>query len=242
MTKSNQNYLKPFFSYYGGKWRSGLKYPSPLYSSIIEPFAGAAGYSTRYYHHQITLIDKDPIIVSIWKYLIQVSSAEILSLPLLGDDDCIEDLNIPQEAKWLMGFWVNAGASQPCKRPSKWMRSHLRNGSFWGESIRTRIASQVDKIRHWKIIEGSYEDFSIPKEKCTYFVDPPYKEAGKHYKHHSINYADLARWCKSLNGQVIVCEAQGADWLPFKYFGVVEGSRGKYRKGRGAEVIWTSPK
>ena len=33
--------LRPFFSYYGGKWRSAVKhYPAPEFDQIVEPFAG----------------------------------------------------------------------------------------------------------------------------------------------------------------------------------------------------------
>lgn len=37
-----------FFSYFGGKYMRSTHYPSPNYDIVIEPFAGAAGYSTRY--------------------------------------------------------------------------------------------------------------------------------------------------------------------------------------------------
>jgi hypothetical protein len=32
--------LRPFFSFYGGKWRIARHYPTPKYDIIIEPFAG----------------------------------------------------------------------------------------------------------------------------------------------------------------------------------------------------------
>jgi hypothetical protein len=37
--------LKPFFNYYGGKWRVARRYAPPEHDLIIEPFAGAAGYA-----------------------------------------------------------------------------------------------------------------------------------------------------------------------------------------------------
>lgn len=42
------NKLKPFFTYFGGKYRIAPRYPKPQYNTIIEPFAGSAGYSLRY--------------------------------------------------------------------------------------------------------------------------------------------------------------------------------------------------
>ncbi len=35
--------LKPFFCYFGGKWRAAPHYPTPKHAEIVEPFAGAAG-------------------------------------------------------------------------------------------------------------------------------------------------------------------------------------------------------
>jgi hypothetical protein len=34
--------LRPFWRYYGGKWRAAPRYPRPTHDTIIEPFAGAA--------------------------------------------------------------------------------------------------------------------------------------------------------------------------------------------------------
>lgn len=73
--------LKPFFTYFGGKYRLAPKYPKPLYGTIIEPFAGSAGYSLRYPDREIILNDLDPVISGIWEYLIKVKEDEILALP-----------------------------------------------------------------------------------------------------------------------------------------------------------------
>jgi hypothetical protein len=29
-------------------------------------------------------------------------------------------LDVPQEAKWLIGFWLNKGTTSPCNIPGKW--------------------------------------------------------------------------------------------------------------------------
>jgi len=39
--------LRPFWRYYGGKFRAAPRYPTPTHKTIVEPFAGAAGYSLR---------------------------------------------------------------------------------------------------------------------------------------------------------------------------------------------------
>ena len=43
MSQGTATKLKPFFTYYGGKYRAAPKYPEPVHGSIVEPFAGSAG-------------------------------------------------------------------------------------------------------------------------------------------------------------------------------------------------------
>ncbi len=209
--------MKPFFTYYGGKYRAAPRYPAPEHVGIVEPFAGAAGYSLRYFDRAITLCDLDPKIAGLWRYLTRVSPAEIRSIPLIANDQTVDDLaGVCIEAKHLVGFWLNKGSAAPCKMPSAWMRSGTRPNSYWGEVIRERIASQVESIRHWRITEASYQ--VIPNRIATWFVDPPYQMAGKHYKCSSVDFEGLADWCRSRLGFVMVCENDGATWLPFKPF------------------------
>lgn len=230
--------LKPFIYYYGGKYRMAPKYPSPIYDTIIEPFAGSAGYSVRYYWKNVILCDINPIIYSIWDYLIHVSSEEILSLPILGKEDHIDDFSIPQEAKWLIGFLIKKGDSCPVKSPTTWFKRGDRPNSHWGVHIRCRIAYQVNFIRHWKVYNISYKDIQF-NEKMTWFIDPPYNnKPGEHYKfgRKQIDYIDLCNWCLNRSGQVIVCENYGANWLPFKEFGVFRNLKNTGSK----EVIWVN--
>lgn len=231
--------MRPFFGYYGGKWRDALKnYPEPEFDTIVEPFAGSAGYSLRYASRNVILCDRDPVLVAVWRYLIGVEAKEILSIPDLPRDGSVEDLKISQEAKWLVGFWLNRGTASPRKSPSKWMRDGIRPGSFWGERVRQTIASQVGLIRHWKVHHGNYEDCPAPRT-ATWFVDPPYELAGQHYRFGSdeLDYKSLADWCRSRSGQVIVCENQGAKWLPFRKLADVKTTRADRRS---IEVVWLS--
>jgi site-specific DNA-adenine methylase len=235
--KNGPGGLRPFFGFYGGKWRDSLKhYPQPECGTIIEPFAGSAGYSVRYAERKVILGDKDPIIFGVWHYLLHASAADILRLPDLEPGQTVADLAIGQEARWLIGFWLNRGASRPRTGPSAWMRDGIRPGSFWGDRVRRTIASQVDRIRHWKVYNCSYEDLPGAKS-ATWFVDPPYQQQGKHYRHgaDNIDFPALAKWCRSRSGQVIVCENEGADWLPFKALADVKTTR---RGSRSAEVVW----
>jgi hypothetical protein len=231
--------MKPFFSFFGSKFRVAPHYPKPLNPIIIEPFAGSCGYALRYPNHQIHLYDVDPIVCGLWNYLIRVSPKEIRSLPLVFEH--VDELNVCPEAKALIGFWLNKGSVQPAKSPSKWMRDYqLRQpGVYWGERIRERIASQVPEIRHWTISQASYED--IPDQgPATWFIDPPYMLAGKAYRFHSINYPDLGEWCRSRTGQAVVCENAGAEWLPFVPFRTIKGLEGRRGGKKSVEVIWTN--
>jgi hypothetical protein len=227
--------LKPFFTYYGGKYRIAPKYPKPRYATLIEPFAGSAGYSLRYPEWKVRLYEVNPKVYGTWKYLLNVKPPEILRLPLVFDD--VRDLKIPQEAKWLVGWWLNKGHVQPCNLPGQWMRQGTRPNSFWGEAIRERVASQLTCIRHWKVFEVSFE--SILQYKASWFVDPPYQRSGKSYPDHAIDYSSLAQWVRTLPGQVIVCEQEGANWLPFRSFVETRGTGGYKMPGTSKEVIWT---
>lgn len=100
---------KPFFTYFGGKYRAAPHYPKAVFDTIVEPFAGAAGYSLRYHRRRVILVDADPIIVGLWKYLIAVSPEDVRRLPLVGDDETVDNLDVCQEARWLIGFWLNKG-------------------------------------------------------------------------------------------------------------------------------------
>lgn len=234
-------HLKTFWNYYGGKWRVALRYPPPYHDVVVEPFAGAAGYSLRHYRKNVILIDKDPVIYGIWDYLIKVEPEEIMALPDTVED--VDGIDAPQEARWLIGFLLNAGSSAPCRQPSKWMREKVASGEpfaeFWGPKRKLRIASQVSKIKHWKAIHGTYSD--APDVEATWFVDPPYQNAGAFYTCNSgeIDFQHLGNWCQNRKGQVIVCENEGADWLPFEPFHAIKATHGATRKGVSMEVIWT---
>jgi site-specific DNA-adenine methylase len=230
--------LKPFFSYYGGKYRLAPRYTSPQYDIIIEPFAGSAGYSVRHPQKNVILYDLDEKVIGTWQYLIRVTPEEILSLP-----EHVEHVDnhpsLTQEQQWLIGWWLGRGGAQPKQKKSPWGVNHDREACFWGPMVTQRLASQVEEIRHWKAIQGSYAD--IPNTPATWFVDPPYQKMGKYYKHGSkgIDFQHLGEWCQSREGHVIVCENEGADWLPFTHFHNAKASDGPQKKSNiSIEVIW----
>jgi len=216
------------FPFYGSKWKAAPKYPKPKHETIVEPFAGSACYSLCYPDRQIILVEKDPVIAGIWKWLISVDPEEIMRIPLKFAST--DDLEGPQELRWFMGFWAAKADSSPRKKCSPWCR--------WNKNRRTRVASQVQNIRHWKVIHGDYfESLDIP---ATWFIDPPYIQQGKRYRYGAsqIDYESLGSWCRQRQGQVIVCEFDGAKWLPFTPFLQVKGTilNGKHRIIK--ESVW----
>jgi site-specific DNA-adenine methylase len=224
--KNRREGKKNMFSYYGSKSKIVDYYPPPKHKRIIEPFAGSARYSLKYWQNDVLLVDKYPVIVGIWNYLIQATKADILGLPDLKTGDNVDAFNISQEEKWLIGFCINGGSAQPKKT--------AKDYNTWGEA-KIRIADDVQKIKHWKVMLGSYED--LQNEEATWFIDPPYQFGGEWYvkstKH--IDFAKLAEWCQGRNGQVIVCENTKADWLPFKPMVDMQGAMYKT-----TEAIWSN--
>ena len=228
--------MMAFFSYYGSKFRGYKHYPHPHHDVIIEPFAGAAAYACQLSGcRRVVLVEKNPVIAGIWKYLKKVTWQEILSLPDLEEDQQVSDLKVCQEAKWLIGYWVNKGCSKPAQTASKWMRDERYSSQFWGPRKRKVIANQIPFIRNWKIIEGDYT--LAPDIKATWFVDPPYIDKGYAYACNGddIDYAHLGEWCRTRKGQVIVCEQEGAEWLPFEKLKTLKAN---HATGVTKEVIW----
>lgn len=197
------------------------RYPAPKLGTIVEPFAGAAGYSTRYSHLNVILIDSFEIVAGIWDYLIHSNYAEIMRIPVV---ECVDDLpdSICQEARWLVGFSLGDGGARPYRRitPGRVrLAAKGRKYEGWCAARRERIARQVQYIKHWIILHGSYADFDFGGLEATWFIDPPYNNvAGRSYPHSDIDYSHLRGYCESLSGQVIVCENEGADWMRFEYF------------------------
>ena len=242
--------LKPFWRYFGGKWRSSLLYPQPKHGTIIEPFAGSAGYSLRYPDLNVILVERYDVIAEIWRWLIKAPAAEIRRIPQVED---VDDLPawVPQGARWLVGFCMNSANATPCKTPSRGLMglaAKAKASIYLWENMRERVASQVERIRHWVVIE---DDYSLASRfgAATYYVDPPYSgDAGRHYKEGPKGsdedlrawYSALGQWCRDLPGQVIVCENAGATWLPFRSFGQFRKGFGqKFQERPGSrEVIW----
>lgn len=232
--------MRPFWRYFGGKWKTALRYPSPRYATIIEPFAGAAGYSLRYHDCRVILVERYHVVAEVWRWLINASEAEIRAVP---DVECVDDLpaGLAQGAYWLVGFMLGAGDSRPRHHISPMVRRD-------GKMPMALVAQQAAAIRHWRIIEGDY--WEAPDVEGTWFIDPPYRERGSRdhragarsrvrYPHggDAIDYAALATWTITRPGQVIACENEGATWLPFSPLLTANAAA---PGARSREAVWTN--
>ena len=212
-----------FIDYYGAKHALAPRYPRPRHRTIIEPFAGSAGYACLYPEHDVILIEKEPRLTAAWKWLISATRDDVMAMPLLKPGENIDDKLPDGPQKDIIGWWLNTGSARPCKRLSKWAREQFGKNPVgsWSPRCRERIASNVQRISHWKIIHG---DFSCaPDIEATWFIDPPYEKQGRYYKESEIDYKDLAKWTLSRRGQMIVCENEGVEWLPFERFVKIRG-------------------
>lgn len=230
--------LRPFFKYFGAKHRLAPKYPPPRHSVICEPFAGSAQYATLYAERSVILADTDPDVAALWSYLIRAEPSEIRQLPVnlpVGLD--LRDLDVPLGAQLLVRHWQRVGVGR-CWTVSKWSGA---NTGFWCAETRDTIAAQLPAIRHWRVFceDMTRHAWTLP---ATWFVDPPYQSQPTVYGDAPPDFAALAAWVKALPGQAIVCEAPGADWLPFEP--LAENTVGRTRQGstrpKRQELVWVS--
>jgi len=231
-------------NYYGSKVASARLYPAPNHPLIVEPFAGGAGYSLLHGRagpgpaRAVLLFDLNPDVIDAGRYLIETPGAEILRLPLLKVGQAIP-AELPPGARLLIGWSLMMTGARPQRVlvPS----SARVPSSFWGESKRRNLAELADEIKHWRAHVTSYE--TLPNAEATWFIDPPYAgPLGKPYGGDAIDYTHLGAWCRSREGQAIVCEGPEANWLPFVAHHEHASAPTADVKGRrvSTEVIWTN--
>lgn len=204
--------LRPFFPYYGSKYRLARRLPSPAHATIVEPFAGSACYSLHHHQRRVVLVDLDPVVAGIWRWLIrEATELGIRSLPIVDALDDLPDA-VPSPARALIGFWMGRCLARPATSKTAMGRA-ARGTSTWSAETRETIAKQLAAIRHWQIIEGDYRE--APMSVATYFIDPPYEgRPGRRYRCSStgFDFKALAAWVSGLPGQRIVTESTGASW------------------------------
>ena len=228
------------WSYYGSKNKIAKLYPLPKHGLIIEPFSGAAWYSVLHRHKNVLLNEKNEIIHNIWNWLINEATSDLIMEYkdfFVGQD--ISQIALDKAHKDLIGFCINRGSIAPKNIVQKWscqVASKPNWASTTAYSLK-RVANLLPEIKHWKTQLDDYKN--IPNIEATWFIDPPYQRGGEHYKHSkkNIDFTKLGEWSKERLGQIIVCENDGADWMPFiplkEYWGGMK---------RSTEVIWSNEK
>lgn len=211
------------FNYFGRKARIAGLYPRPDHDTIIEPFAGSAAYALHSDHwlKNVILIERHPDIAELWRWLISptTNAATILELPDMPASAALDDETRPTLEE--LGFGPPGSPSRTLaslSSPSADFRKSVVSSWMakgW-PSLRSRIAGSIHKVKHWQLIEGDYRE--APDIEATWFIDPPYQKIAHGYESDrtDINFTELAQWCLSRPGQLIVCEESGADWLPFE--------------------------
>jgi site-specific DNA-adenine methylase len=220
------------WSYYGSKKSIVDNYPPPKFDKIIEPFVGAGSYALKYWDRDIVIMDKYEVIYKIWKWLQECDIRDIDKLPhFLSPEDNLNNYNFDcEEAKLLMGFCIAKGVERPRNKPTE--RATISRPNNINYTL-SKIKNNLHKIKHWTILQGSYSD--LKNEKATWFIDPPYEFGGHAYVENKINFLELAEWCKSREGHVIVCENTKATWLPFR---PMINNKGTHKTT--TEAIWSN--
>ena len=220
------------FPYFGRKTRIAHLYPYPTHDTIVEPFAGSAGYAMHAdnWTRRVILVEKNPQIAELWRWLIspKVDRDTIVALSDMHKGESLEDKfgNGPRRT---LAELTSPSATIAKNTVTEWMERD------W-PGIRQRIAGEIHKVKHWTIDEGDYRD--APDIKATWFIDPPYQKIVHGYGNtrDSLDFYMLGDWCVDRSGQVIVCEESGADWLPFQPL----TGRNTIDNTRTVEVVWTN--
>jgi hypothetical protein len=238
--------MGPFFKHFGSKFRLSHHLPYNDELPIIEVFGGSAGYACRYgINKQVFIAECNGTILKIWNWLKICDYKEILAIPsetivrkywyskeesytgkartssvrlgLLAGKN-IDDLDLNDNQKLLLKLWMFSKSSIKTVEKLNIIPKH---GGYFTDNIKNRIANDIKNnvLKDWNFV-NSWE--KLPNIRANWIIDPPYQNQNQLNKcygeYPSIDYKKLGEWVKSLHGNVIAHELNGADWLDFKPF------------------------
>ena len=229
------------FYYYGSKTLLSKYYPYPKYDTIVEPFAGSGAYSIFHLKRnpsmRAILLEKDIRVYETWKYLLQNATP-----------DDIMNYKTPEIGEKTSDFLIMTCAVSNAVSKCKEMKYTERLAKVF-EIQKRRLLNALYLRDRIQIVNDDYRN--CKNKKSTWFIDPPYQVTesvnpntvfangngyGKGFGSSDMDYDFLAEWSKGRNGQAIVCEKVGANWLDFKVLKDGKTSMGKNYK----EVFWTN--
>jgi site-specific DNA-adenine methylase len=225
------------FYYYGAKNTLSRYYPSPQYQTIVEPFGGSAAYSCYHLSKDENLraiiCEKNPEVCDAWEWLMGCSEQDVIDYPT------------PEIGEQAFDFLIKTCSASNASAKCKSMKFTDRVKRVF--EIQKRKILKLLPIRdRITFIRGDFRD--LDNYEATWFIDPPYQvvsanpktifPAGDGYAFDCgasrLDFGELANYCKSRNGQVIVCEKNGATWMDFQPFHQNKTSLNNIYK----EVIW----
>lgn len=179
------------------------------------------GYTFAHRPTEAIGVEKDSNVVALWESILQETWDP--HKPALGS-------KTSQLFARLLTFSEHSLTSKQLTVTSRMLRD-------WEFNVRRAKDLAVYARHAISYSQGTYSDLGAVE--ATWFVDPPYQKANRRgyaCGASGLDFEELAEWCKNLPGQVIVCEQEGADWLPFRPLYDLKSHRGSVTR----EVIWTN--
>jgi hypothetical protein len=239
----------PLFKWFGSKWMNARYCPKPSHSTVIEPFAGGAGYSLRYADRSVILAEVNDHVYDLWKWLIEDATAQdVADIPLdleVGYD--ITSLPLSYGQKLLLKNWQRTNNVGDCWTVSPWGNKPGQ----WTANTRKRVAKDISCVSHWQVSRDGFtllESDLSDRQDITWFIDPVYQYNYTYRLKTPFPYDRLASAVSKLKGEVIVCEAvcpkTGATptYLPFTYFrSSVTSRRAQGNHTHSKELLYYRP-
>lgn len=214
--------IGPLLKWYGSKWSASRRgrYPQPIGDTVVEPYAGGAGYSLCFADRCVVLAESDGNLFALWHWLIHhATESAIREIPIgvpAGYD--IRGLGLSDGQALLLKHWQRTNNVGDCWTTSPW--GHLPGQ--WTANTRARVAEQSQAIKHWQIVKPGAVKWSL--DGATYFIDPPYLYNYRYRSSSAFDFAALAQLVARIpaTSLAICCEATdkktGAvpEYLPFQ--------------------------